>query len=86
MYYADGGAFCSPRRHPEPRLMPEIDLAFIARQLDRVLLEQADARDRDTVGRAIPARIETRIGSLQSELDALTREVRAPCEPARSGR
>lgn len=64
--------------------MPEIDLSFIAAQLERVLREQAaqraevaDFRADMEVQSAILRRIDARMDGLALEMRALTGEVRA---------
>jgi len=54
-----------------------VTLAFLARQLRRLMDDVADMRDQMTVQTAILLRLETGQRSLESRLDRLTNRVRA---------
>ena len=55
--------------------MAEIDLNFIARQIERVLTEQANQRDALEVLTAMLLRLETLINTVVTELRAMQRMI-----------
>lgn len=57
--------------------MPEIDLNFIAKQLERVLAEQAGMRDEMLVTNARIGYVESSLSRLEAGLLTLTLEMRA---------
>jgi hypothetical protein len=59
------------------RIMAEITLEFIARQLDRVIADIADLKADMTVVMARLERVDTTVRSAVDETGALTHEVRA---------